>query len=572
MKMRNNLKIQLSAKKLIPLLFFFQFLWVSCGPEEKVQTPPPHKLEVLQLSDPLYVDQWHLKNTGQFGGMPGEDLNVEPAWDQCGTEGTCRGEGVVIAIVDGGTQVKHPDIEANFISGSFNYVTEGLDPTPTHMPRVISDHATFAHGTAIAGLTSARDQNGLGGKGVAPRSSLVAYDLLENESAFNEADAMTRGLSTVSVSVSSWGPADGLGTLDLSDALWQNSVDVGTHQGRNGLGITYVWAAGNGSNGSSYCPVCRDNSNYDGYANFRGVMAVGAVNNKGVKSSYSERGANLWVSAPGGEFCSHDSFQAIVTTDFTGPFGFNPIFAESVGTHDYPSLDYTHCMNGTSAAAPEVGGVVALVLQANPKLSWRDVRLILAQTARKNDPNDAGSSAFPGDQRDMPGWKLNGAGYHINHQYGFGVPDTFAAVNLAKVWTPIEAQKISEWFSARPEVAIPDDNSGGVADTQEVKHSHISKIEWIEIAFDSDHDSPGDLDISLTHLETGTISQLAETHHCLNINNNSSVTCTSYSHWIFSSGRHLGESADGTWKLEVRDLAKEHTGTLNEWSLKFYGR
>ena len=132
-----------------------------------------------------------------------------------------------------------------------------------------------------------------------------------------------------------------------------------------------------------------DNSNYDGRANYRGVMAVAAVNDQGVQSSYSESGANLWVAAPGGEFC--------VSTSMPSPRqivpGFGPQYGNGVTTGDCTTPttgnpnpeDYTKCMNGTSSATPDVAGVVALMLAANPNLTWRDVRIILAETARKND-------------------------------------------------------------------------------------------------------------------------------------------------------------------------------------------
>jgi len=95
---------------------------------------------------------------------------------------------------------------------------------------------------------------------------------------------------------------------------------------------------------------------------------VGSVNNSGQRSIDSEQGANLLVSAPGGEDCKK---HGIVTTDNTGSGG-------------YSADDYTDCFNGTSAAAPMVSGVAALILQANPELGWRDVHAILAHSAKKN--------------------------------------------------------------------------------------------------------------------------------------------------------------------------------------------
>lgn len=69
--------------------------------------------------------------------------------------------------------------------------------------------------------------------------------------------------------------------------------------------------------------------------------------------------------------------------------------------------DCTSNFGGTSAAAPLTAGVIALILEVNPTLGWRDVQGILISSAFKNSPTD-------------DGWKSNGAGYHINHKFGFG--------------------------------------------------------------------------------------------------------------------------------------------------------
>ena len=90
---------------------------------------------------------------------------------------------------------------------------------------------------------------------------------------------------------------------------------------------------------------------------------------------------------------------------------------------------YRDDFGGTSSAAPAVSGVAALVRQANPDLTWRDVKLVLAETARKNDP------ANPGWEDGARMYGLATGSYHFNHEYGFGVVDAAAAVELAKSWT-----------------------------------------------------------------------------------------------------------------------------------------
>lgn len=507
--------------------------------------------------DPLFNDQWNLKNTGQTGynniaGAVGEDIHVAPVWTTVTTNCPtgCKGDNVRIAIVDDGLEIGHEDLAANIAptGTSYNYITGSSDPTndPTDM--------SSGHGTSVAGIAAARDNNGLGGTGVAPRANLVGYNLLQSTKASDEADAMTHGSPDVSISSNSWGPADGTGLLYPSDSAWQTAIDTGLSSGRNNLGTIYTWAAGNGA------PV--DNSNYDGYANYRGVIAVTAVNDQGKESSYAEPGANIWIAAPGGEYCTT---HAITTTDRTGAAGDNSYNDNLYGllNYDYSNTNYTRCMNGTSSATPTVAGVVALMLQANPSLTWRDVRLILAQSARQNDPAD-------------PGWTAYGttvSPYHFNHKYGFGVVDAAAAVAKASTWTNIGAEIAFPTSKHTPNTPIPDNNTTGVSDIINVSGSGISSIEYVEVTFSaSDHPYEGDLAITLTS-PSGTVSQLSETHVCLDPNTQKVLTSCSpaYNNWIFGSARHLGEAADGNWTLKVVDGAARDTGTFQSWGLRFYG-
>ena len=478
------------------------------------------------VPDPLFTDQWHLQNTGQSGGTVGQDVNVLPVWN---ATPSIKGAGVRIAVVDDGLEIAHEDLSPNVVAGqSFNYVN--LTTNPTHV------FASSGHGTAVGGVAAARDLNGLGGAGAAPRADVVGYNLLESNVSANEADAMTRNGVSVAVSNNSWGVSDN-GRWAASAATWRNAIDSGLGTGRNGLGTIYTWAAGNGGS-------VPDNSNYDGQANYRGVLAICAVGDDGVKASYSERGANLWVCAPSEGRGNH----AITTTDRTGAAGFN-----SGTAPDYANANYTNTFNGTSSSAPLAAGVIALVLEANPLLTWRDLRLILAQSARKNDPGNAE-------------WTMNGGGFNINHNYGFGVIDANAAVNLARTWVNVGPQIVFAGATATVNLAIPDDNTTGVSNTINVAGSGIGRIEFVEITFNGTHTYVGDLDITLT-APSGIVSRLSEEHVCLG-----GCLGVPSNTWRFGSARHLGEAANGSWTLTVKDLAPVDTGTFTSWQLTFYGR
>ena len=168
--------------------------------------------------DPLYASQWHLNNTGQAGdagpaATAGQDVNVEPVWNGCNDNGSCKGEGVAIAVVDRGVEIAHRDLQPNVSTAfasrvySLSAAPANGDPTPAQTDR------ENAHGTAVAGIVAARDNNGLGGRGVAPRAAITAYALLQASTSSNEADAMAFQARDVAVSNNSWGPADGNGQL-----------------------------------------------------------------------------------------------------------------------------------------------------------------------------------------------------------------------------------------------------------------------------------------------------------------------------------------------------------------------
>lgn len=507
--------------------------------------------------DPFYIDQWHLKNVAQFpGARAGEDINVEPVW----AAGT-KGEGVLVVIVDDGLQINHRDLVANIAPDkSWDYNDEDTDPSP-----VSSNY----HGTNVGGIIAARDLNNEGLRGVAPRASLAAYNLLWDGGEVTNADvadAMTRNVVEVAVSNNSWGLAvDGYGEAAApTDFQWHEAIEDGVTRGRNGRGTVYVWAGGNGGANSV------DNSNLDFQANNRHVMAICAVRADGKQASYSEPGANLWLCAPSGdELWLQVSGQfmwqyiGMSTTDLIGDGGVNPSEFD-----DYPNLNYTNNFSGTSASTPVVSGVVALMLEANPTLGWRDVRLILAESARKNDPSDSDwATTNPA---------LGQSQFNINHKYGFGVVDAEAAVALATEWVNVGEQVVIEKTLTQAEV-LPDNNGEFVEQSLNISGlvDDDLVIEYVELDIATDHQYAGDLEIILTGPQ-GTQSRLAETHPCISV-----ITLLArgdnclydYNPWTFASVRHLGESSVGDWTLRIED--KDHTGAsgqLMTWTLRIYGR
>ncbi|MBF0563764.1 MAG: S8 family serine peptidase [Nitrospirae bacterium] len=458
-------------------------------------------------NDPQYSQEWHLNNTGQWGGTTGADIDVQSVWD------TYRASGKeVIAVVDDGLEIGHEDLSPNVIPGvSYNYVTMTGDPTAVD--------SSDAHGTSCGGIAAARGFNGIGVIGVAPEAGLVAYNLLENFTDSNAADAFTRATGIVDIYTNSWGPDDTGDILEGPSPVILDALESSATNGRGGLGSLYFWAGGNGY-------VVGDNSNDDGFANSRFVFAISATTNNGTHAYYSEKGANILVNAP-----SSGGTLGITTTTLTS------------------NGKYTSQFGGTSAASPIAAGAGALLLEANPNLTRRDVRFIVAASATKNDPGDTD-------------WTTNSAGLHVNHKYGFGRLNVADAINVAKTWQNLPAETTVS-LSSYPNLAIPDFNSTGVSDSIYVPNAYMA--EFVEVVFNSpDHKCFADLDVILTS-PSGTKSNLAESH---------TITCPStyaFNNWKFGSVRHLGENTRGTWTLTVRDRSQGFTGTFQSWTLNIYG-
>ena len=479
------------------------------------------------INDALSGCQWHLNNTGQFSGGAGQDINVEPVW----TSGNLGGD-VNVAVVDAGINGQHPDLVDNVVAAS-NHDYNGRD---------IVYYPLHNHGTAVAGIIAARD-NSIGVRGVAPRASIYAYNLLvdeaENQSVsnMNRADAMSRNAAATAVSNNSWGPGDN-GVHEPADSFWRAAIETGVRDGHNGKGTFYVWAGGNGGRDNDY-------SNLDEFANQWGVTAVCAVNHKDVRAAYSERGSNLWVCAP-----SSDGYKmpGIATTGNQGRY-----------------MDH---FTGTSAAVPQVSGLAALLRKANPALTWRDLKLIMAASARKNDPADSGWE--PGGYR----YGSTTDQYQFNHQYGFGVIDAQAAVNLAADWNTAPALRQSVGVASGGSLSIPDATTlmaGSRVQSAITLNDDVEFIEYVTLHTQFDHDSFRDLEVELV-APSGRVSKLVPEY------DDSSDAALHFfptdpldGTFRLGTSKHLGESAEGVWTLRMRDFYSVDSGELASWSITAYG-
>lgn len=442
----------------------------------------PHVLRDLP-TDPDFAQQWFLRNTV----TPAADLNVEDAWSAGVT-----GLGVTVGIVEGGWQVTHPDIAANYDEGAS--MTGG---------------SSTSHSTSCAGLVGARANNGAGGVGVAFNAH-VSKLIYGNDVATANAFAYRNDLNDVKSN--SWGLGDD-GTLQAMSPVERAAIEQGVTSGRDGLGTVFCWAAGNGGD--------EDRMDYDPYASSRHTIAIGAIGDHDTHAPYSERGSSLLV-------VTHSSGNERFVFTTANQSGYNASFG------------------GTSAACPIGAGVVALLLEANPDLTVRDVQHVLVNSARRCDPASAS-------------WTTNGAGRAISYDYGFGALDAGAAVTLARNWTPVAPVQPFDSGVVAVNAAIPDNNAAGLTRTIWVPPG--LRIEHVELVMNATTTYAGDLYITLTS-PSATPSVLAENRDDPQDNLND---------YLFTTVRCWGEEAGGIWTVRVSDRGPLDLATWNSFRLRIYG-
>lgn len=331
--------------------------------------------------DRYFSRQWHLSNTGQSGGVVGADIKALEAW------ATSTGAGITIGMFDDSCDVTHEDLRGGYTGSGQDASLASSDPGYTDpRPKDLEDR----HGTAVMGLMVAR-ANSVGVRGVAYDAEFTATrglgELLTNaEVAASYEFALQEN---VDVHNNSWGYINIPNPAILEDAIEEaflqgrSLVGGGTGAPR---GMVVVFASGN--NGVEVLPGFE-------LSTLPTVVGVSASSVSDQITDYSNYGQAIDVLGPGG-----DGDIATTDNDDRANYpcdGYNEggqllqscfFFPTSLDDID-PNGLYTGFFSGTSAAAPVVAGVAALMLSANPSLTATDVRLILEHTANKVSPSDA---------------------------------------------------------------------------------------------------------------------------------------------------------------------------------------
>ncbi|MCA9310293.1 MAG: proprotein convertase P-domain-containing protein, partial [Phycisphaerales bacterium] len=441
--------------------------------------------------DPLYMDQWHFENTID----PLYDCNADGAWALGFT-----GAGVLAGIVEsgGGWEAVHPDLAGNYEAAASNTSTQANQ-----------------HGTSVAGIVGAVGFNNEGVRGLAYNARISALDIGSNST--TRAAAIAFMNDAHDLKNNSWGPSDN-GTVFHLAAAEKQALEDSALLGRGGLGTIQCWAAGNGST--------NDRIDYDGFANSRYTIACGWIGDLDTRSHFSATYGNETGSAMMVVAHSAGNVRGITTTN-------------------RGIIDYTSNFGGSSASCPVLTGTVALMLEANPALTWRDVQHILVETARQNDPAN-------------PGWEMNAAGHLVSYDYGFGAVETREAVMAAALWAGVPAAT-SIATTDTVELPVPSNDPTGVTRVIHVDEDLV--LEHVEVTLNITHAYRGDLAITLT-APSGTESVFAIARNDSGDN---------YTDFTFMTVRSWGESSQGDWTLKIADLADPDTGTWHDWTLTVHG-
>jgi subtilisin family serine protease/subtilisin-like proprotein convertase family protein len=488
-------------------------------------------------TDPLYSDQWHF-------GLIGD---IETIWEEY------TGAGVHVGLYDDGFQYDHPDLDDNYDPSLHFTNGDGVvyDPYP--------NGPDDGHGTSVAGLIGAEWGNGLGGVGVAPEVSLTGINFIvdiQNEWIDSGDPAIVfealHWAANFDIMSNSWGfspaydPDQNLADPDSLISQWVNEYAYISAEGRDGLGTVIIQAAGNDST----------NANADGLNGSRYTATIAATDTAGTVQYYSNWGSGILVAAP----------AASVTTDLTGSGG-------------YSSGDYTDGFGGTSAATPVVSGVVALMLEANPELGWRDVHNILAISAAQTGSAYGSSGIYPEfstwGPNDATNW--NGGAMSISLSYGYGMVDAYAAVRMAESWfeffdgprTSANEQHVTASYDGGA-VAIPDLGVGEV--TLDVTES--IEIETVMVTVDITHSAGGDLVLWLISPGGEEIPFMVNEGQFVFIPQPPYIDDTLMDDgfvWSFEVSLMRGSDSAGQWTLRAEDTYSADSGVINDFTLDFYG-
>uniref|UniRef100_A0A6J0TBE0 Proprotein convertase subtilisin/kexin type 5 isoform X2 n=1 Tax=Pogona vitticeps TaxID=103695 RepID=A0A6J0TBE0_9SAUR len=487
----------------------------------------PGGIQSMYFNDPKWQSMWYM-HCSDNTNLCQSDMNIVGAWKRGYT-----GKNIVVTILDDGIERNHPDLMQNYDpDASFDVNGNDIDP----MPRYDATNEN-KHGTRCAGEVAATANNSHCVVGIAFNARIGGVRMLDGDvTDMVEAKSLSLNPQHIHIYSASWGPDDDGKTVDGPASLTRQAFENGVRMGRNNLGSIYVWASGNGGRSKDHCSC-------DGYTNSIYTISISSTAESGRKPWYLEECASTLATT----YSSGEAYdRKIITTDLR--------------------QRCTDSHTGTSASAPMAAGIIALALEANRLLTWRDIQHIIVKTSRAGHliAND---------------WKTNAAGYKVSHLYGFGLMDAEAMVMEAEKWTTVPPQHVCVENTDRQIKTIRPDNIRNGADNgvrsiykatgcADNANHHVIYLEHVVVRITITHPRRGDLAIYLTS-PSGTRSQLLA-------NRVFDHSMEGFKNWEFMTTHCWGEKAAGDWILEIYDTPSQlrnvkTPGKLKEWSLVLYG-
>jgi len=280
-------------------------------------------------NDPLFIYQYALNNTGQgfgdvpSGGKPGADIKASPAWEE-----TTGSENVIIAIVDTGVDLDHPDLKNKVKSSGYDFINKDYDASDDNW-----------HGTHMAGIAAAESNNKEGIAGVAWNCKILPVKVFNNKGEGGTSDIISQGIRYAAdneagvINLSFGQPSYDQTVLDAVKYAYDKNVVIVASTGNDNSAVSYPAAFDN------YC------------------LAVAATDYFDLRWDRSNYGAQVDVAAPGIQILS------------TVPPELDPKY-----------LPYTYA-SGTSTAAAHVAGLAALIKSIKPWLKASEVMNVIRYAA-----------------------------------------------------------------------------------------------------------------------------------------------------------------------------------------------
>ncbi|XP_064601018.1 furin-1-like [Liolophura sinensis] len=456
--------------------------------------------DTLTIADPEWRNQWYLYRD------PEPSLNVAAAWR------VATGKGIVVGVISDGVQRDHQDLKVDDTL-SFNFHRD-LPQNPN------------SRGTQAAGVVAAA-KNHLCGVGVAFDAKIADIRLVEAHSTVNsQVEAMTQALGHVDVYLHSWSLSRSVNSeLTLPHPV-EMALRTGATKGRNGKGVIHVWDTGN-SNPDNSCA-------YDPYVNSIYTIPVSGITKSEDRLESGTACAAILATAYSQNNNSNDH---IVTTTGGSRTSCTDEFGES------------------SAAAAMATGVLALALQTNPNLTWRDIQHLLVQT----------SNALVLKKRNPKDFVFNGASLLVSNAFGFGLIDAAKLVAMATVWKPV------------PQAISCHVTSSGLARTSTSSSVRTSTIQVSPMTCDISYLEHVEVTFNLTYSNgRGNVQLMLESPSSTKtvlVPGRSGDDHITHFNWTILSVQFWGENPSGGWKISIQEapMSKFSPAILFGWSLKLHG-